>query len=171
MIHFVLSEKTKKEEEIKERAQRFRSHIVQQRIEQRQESAKKTWQFDIDKCPLLSKPGELYKRKLKQSNCLRNDTSLLLPEKRILSMSDLTLKSQTSQKNEPLEWKQSNGNLATVSKENQTASCLRNIYPNRNKLHYSYLLLLEHIADLFIYFSLPSANRNMQHADFRSFIK
>jgi hypothetical protein len=145
---------------------------VQQRIEQRQETAKKTWQFDIDKCPLLSKPGELYKRKLKQSNCLRND-ALLLPEKRILSMSELTLKSQTSQKGESIvdEHKMSNENLAIKSNEHQAASCLRNIYPNRNKLHYSYLFLIEHIADLFIYFSLSSANRNMQHADFRSFIK
>lgn len=48
-----------------EKAAKVRSYLVKQRMEQRIISAKLVQKFNFEKFPLLSKPGELYKKKLK----------------------------------------------------------------------------------------------------------
>ena len=157
--------------------------------------------FDIDKCPLLSKPGELYKRKMRMGSSTSNLNYPIFQVRSSSSQSN-THNSETSSTNsktaapvaiseEPSdELKTSNENLNSVAKgdqasssspyqqseeggqEEQQPSCLRNIYPStRFKSNYSHLFITEHIADIFIYFTLNSGVKYMSHHDFRHFVK
>ena len=147
--------------------------------------------FDIDKCPLLSKPGELYKRKMRlgsstsnlnypifqtrssssQSNTNNSDNSLSTTgnSNNKNSASTATINEEPSD-----EIKTSNENVAKSAEAavEQAPSCLRNIYPStRFKSNYSHLFITEHIADIFIYFTLNSGVKYMGHHDFRHFVK
>ena len=146
---------------------------------------KKTPKFDIDKCPLLSKPGELYKRKMKMNaspnypifNVNRSKPSTTtINEEQLKCDPEATFAPQPSE-TETKTMANSNAsktselNSSNISSE-KPQSCLRNIYPaSRFKLNYAPLFINEHVADIFIYFTLNSGTKHMTHADFRTFVK
>lgn len=188
----------KKEEQQLEKAAKARNNIVHQRIEERISFAQKPKpKFDIDKCPLLSKPGELYKRKMRMGSSTSNLNYPIFQVRSSSSQSNTNNSENSNTKNsasgtiseEPSdELKTSHENVNTLAKgdkteltpsnqseegqDEQQSSCLRNIYPStRFKSNYSHLFITEHIADIFIYFTLSSGVKYMGHSDFRHFVK
>ena len=157
----LFSEKNKREEEYQDRATKFREYIVKQRMEERLISAQKTRKFenfDINKFPLLSKPGEQYKKRFKEKNIF--STTLSIVNK--LGNNEIQRASTAYR---------SSKNYANMSENMRTIKSLRNIYPNRGKINYNHLFTAEQIADIFNYFTLSNGLKTMTHSDFRDFVK
>lgn len=153
-----------------------REQLVRQRIEQRLLSAKKIRTLDIEKCPLLSKPSGLYlKNKVKPKLTLQSKDENSL----------MNIDSNTSSKNSfSSDATKSRSSLNTINDKN--VSCkdtsnksvrnfLRAIYSqqaNTKSLKtYERLKLLEHVADIFMCFTMFVRSKFMSHLGFRSFIK
>lgn len=137
-----------------------RTLIVQQRIEERLKSAKKSCKIDLNKCPLLSKPSDQFSKnyRLNQS---KSSTSMDLRPFYIINSQSLVNTSfnfgSTPQMN---------------SSTRKGKSCLRNIFPmTRYDRQFDHLFVFEQISDLFISFSIYNGFKLMTHSDFRSFIR
>lgn len=159
----------------------MREQLVKQRMEQRLQSAKKIRILDMEKCPLLSKPGEMY-MKSKQTVKPKQQQG----EKPLLD-SSLTSNSWMSTKNNleshsNLTISSSNSHINTSS-NNRSKPLLRIIYPsssyhqqsskssNKMSSGYDRLKVVEHIADIFMCFTLFARSKFLSHFGFRSFIK
>ena len=158
----------------------YRNSLVQQRIVERNQQKLLQRQFDYSKCPLLSRPGEQYlKAKLtaaskstlrslslfndihfglrSSSSFFRNSSVCMIYKNSSLDASDLNGLSRD---------KLSSQSVA------QPKSCLRNIYSSlRMDDIYENLFILDAVADIFVSFSVASGNKNMNHTDFRMFVK
>jgi hypothetical protein len=137
---------------------KIRETLVKQKIEQRLLSAKKVVKLDIDKCPLLTKPSELYMKNVG----LNNTTTMTTTTNKFVKNNVATLS-----KLNPAPPKITNGS------SRRTTSLLRLIYANTttNRYCYEHLKILEHVADIFMCFSLFDRSKLMTHFAFRSFIK
>ena len=159
-----IRELCKKKVEQIEKANKYRNSLVQQRMEEKSLMKFQTCRFDIDKCPLLSKPGELYIQKLNRKNSPRSFNLFIEynnPRSSIKSQSfsETNLIMQEGAKS------QSRVNRAPKS-------CLRNIYPKtRYENQFDNLLALESIADIFIHFTLSNEIKIMCHSNFRALVK
>lgn len=135
-------------------------------MEQRLQSAKRVPKFDLNKCPLLSKPSENYKITYNLNIKHTSSTLALLNQE---------FKSEINQLRPSMCPYQSMSNLANTSKlilNRKNKSCLRNIYPNtRYEKQYEHLFLNESISDLFISFASCNNLKLMFHADYRRFIQ
>lgn len=147
------SEKKKLKEE------KLRELLVKQRIEQRIMSAKRKIKLDMDKCPLLSKPSELYKKsKLKLETM--SDSQLINNTCDIKTL-NYSLNNETD-----------SYDLKSTHKSNHGHSPgLRLIYPSNKVYLYRHLYLQEHIADIFLCFTLFDRSKYMNHFQFRNFIR
>lgn len=165
----------------------MREQLVKQRIEQRLLSAKKIRSLDMDKCPLLSKPGEMYLRSRnlfkKQSTIGGSATSNHLTDLFASSTSWLKnsstfnlVSSLTSTQSSNLNIYKSSEKASTTSTTSITkpsTSPLRLIYPQQKPKSSGYdrIQLVEHISDIFMCFTLFSRSKFMSHSGFRSFVK
>ncbi len=141
--------------------------------------------FDYNKCPLLSKPGEQYIKKLNNKTSPRS-LSLFNEFHNLRSVSSSMLYSSSS----CMSKVNSSFNTSTNSENSVTPngtsvkSCLREIYPlkattattggvgkNSAGNQYEKYFILEAIADIFIGFTIGTDVKIMSHADFRAFVK
>lgn len=172
-------EQCKRKEEQIEKANKYRNCLVQQRLVERnqQKLTEKKKKFDYSKCPLLSKPGEQYIKKLNKmtsprSLTLFNEFNHLRSTSTGLLYSATSTSIAMSKRSDTL--KLSENNLATSNTERGTERkrCLRSIYPKtRIQDQYEKFFILEAIADIFVSFTLENGVKLMSHADFRSFVK
>jgi hypothetical protein len=164
-------EKCKRDQEQQERAARARRALVKQRIDTRWSQLARPSRafFDLNKCPLLSRPGEAYLRSKLNNNSSSNASEA---ESRTRAAASNTNTNECNVSNA--------NSLATAAKSNR--SCLRPIYPSSSRQRaYERLFLLEQIADLFIRFTLLSSigdagkascgNKCMSHVDFKHFTR
>jgi magnesium-transporting ATPase (P-type) len=127
--------------------------------------AQRSCKFDINRFPLLSKPGDQYKKKLKENI----SNSLSFSNQKLMSCS--TANFIIEKKNEMIQ-SLKNSFLNDNENSKQVKSCLRNIYPkNNNKSNYSHLFILQQISEIFIYLTLATGLKTMTHSCFRVFIK
>ena len=127
--------------------------------------AQRSCKFDINRFPLLSKPGDQYKKKLKENI----SNSLSFSNQKLMSCS--TTNFVLERKNEIMQSVKTSF-LNENDNSKATKSCLRNIYPKyNNKLTYNHLFVLQQISDIFIYLTLTSGLKTMTHSCFRHFIK
>lgn len=142
-------------------------------MEDRLLSAQRTHKFDLSKCPLLSKPGELYKRRLK-TNPMFSSSHFSLNQFDLKNKPQCTVSAQTERKI-PNRFnslsKSSASDLLLNTTSEIRSSCLRFIYPNRSRFHYNHLFILEQISDIFICFTLHGGYKFMTHFDFRLFVR
>lgn len=140
---------------------KIRETLVKQKIEQRLLSAKKVVKLDIDKCPLLTKPSELYMKNVG----LNSTTTMTTTTNKLVKNNVVTL----SKLNQAPP-KTTNGSSRRTT---ATSSLLRLIYANTttNRHCYEHLKILEHVADIFMCFSLFDRSKLMTHFAFRTFIK
>ncbi len=188
MFVHIYSEQCRRKEEQIEKANKYRNSLVQQRMIERlnQQLIKK--KFDYSKCPLLSKPGEQYIKKLNNKTSPRSlslfnefhnlrstSSSIFYTSFTSMSKINITLNSSTNSDNN------NNSNCSVISNRSAEKSCLREIYPyhkstaersdNLEKNQYNKFFILESIADIFIYFTLGSNVKLMNHTDFRAFVR
>ena len=136
---------------------KHRNSLVKQRIEERLQSAKKLQKLDLEKCPLLSKPGETYVKTLKKN--------VSVPS---LGLFNEFVQTETSPSSTNLKQKDFL-KLETIVESAKAASCLRQIYPStRNTTQF---FVLEETANIFISFTLSNGLKLMIHSEFRSFIR
>lgn len=131
-------------------------------MEERLISAQKTRKFenfDINKFPLLSKPGEQYKKKLKEKILFNTTLSI------VNKMGNNEMQRSSTAVNRLSK------SYASMSENMKTIKSLRNIYPNRGKMYCSHLFITEQIADIFNFFTLSNGLKTMTHSDFRNFVK
>jgi hypothetical protein len=156
-----LIEKSKRSEEQQERESKLRNIVVKQRIEERILISQRNAKFDFNKCPLLSKPSELYIRRLKSPSPSLQFQQIESDE------SSFELKKQNK-----LDGPLTNSNSNTF----WPLSCLRLIYSNDLEngmalVEYQKLHLNKHIADIFIHFTIENGLKLMTHSNFRLFAK
>ena len=173
MLH-IYRQRIKREEQQKEKEMKAREQLVRQRIEQRLLSAKKIRTLDIEKCPLLSKPSGLYlKNKVKPK--------LTLQSKDENSLIDSNTSSKNSFSSDATKSRSSLNTIQdkSVSCKDTSNKCARNVlraiysqHANTKSLKaYERLKLLEHVADIFMCFTMFVRSKFMSHLGFRSFIK
>lgn len=160
---YVFRQRLKREEQQKEKEVKAREQLVKQRLEQRLLSAKKIRMLDIEKCPLLSKPGDMYlKNKIRQKlvPSKEDNVGLNVPSKNSFNLD--TTPSQSS------------FSISSKAMNRSAGSTLRVIYPQtggKNSHSYERLKMLEHVADIFMCFTLFVRSKFMNHFCFRSFIR
>ena len=127
-------------------------------------AAQRSCKFDINRFPLLSKPGDQYKKKLKENI----SNSLSCSNQKSISNSSVNFALEKT--NDSFKNSSSLFSSSEISKANK--SCLRNIYPKSNtKINYSDLFILQQISDIFVFLTLSTGLKTMSHPCFRLFIK
>ena len=138
--------------------------------------------FDYNRCPLLSKPGEQYIKKLSNKKAsprslnlfnefsqVRSSSSSHLHQSSISNSAQFNKSTCSFASSDSLLISQ---NLTSQSQSKTEKSCLRNIYPNvRNEDQYENFFILNAISEMFINFTVSNGVKIMTHSDFRSFVK
>ena len=132
-------------------------------VERKQEKLNQR-QFDYNKCPLLSKPGDAYIKKLNKKSSPRSLT--LFNEYNMRQTQKNSLVKSSSSLNMCDTFTELGDQALTKS------SCLRNIYPKcRVEGQYEKFFILEAISDIFVSFTIAGGVKIMSHTDFRAFVK
>jgi hypothetical protein len=173
-----------------EKQTQMRSTLAKQRFQENKAalSKKRLRKIDIDRCPLLSKPSDSYKRKMKVGANFSSDNNINRRDQPVLNLEDsASPASGASQlENSSANFGHSENNFAqnnnkTVKNKSSMHSenvkkekpLLRNIYKfdSKSSTRYEHLYLEEHIADLFIALTISKSSKFMNHHEFQTFAK
>ena len=177
----------KQDVETHERECKMRLDMAKKRVEENKILLTKKRQrrvIDIDRYPLLSKPSDSYAAKSKKPlaslassvEINRRNSLSVLTELTPSLFADVSLTSFSNAESTYDVCGSVKSRLGSDGSKANAKSCLRNIYSaesNATKINgkYSHFNLEEHIADIFISFTIGKCSKFMTHNEFQSFTK
>lgn len=142
---------------------------MKERLENLKKEHAERKQLDLNKCPLLSRPANISRQSVIPSLYSHHGSSTTSFNNDPYNQSSNFFSNDGYYDSDFFE----NNYSKQISHDlNKNRSVLRKLYPiDKTKTQYSYLNLLENVADVFTYITISKATKVMNQAAFRTFIK
>ncbi len=176
------------QEEREEKAAKVRDCLAKERVKERLQGLQRTHaerKLDLNKCPLLSRPAKEFSARPSAFYNQLTTSSASFNEPYSLTASSALF--QITKSNDPLSLLSESQNFLSSSLvqssffdnfddgskiDEKKKTCLRKLYPlDKTKTQYSYLNILENVADIFTYITINRSTKVMNQTAFRALIR